>query len=308
MKKFTSMLVMVLVVSFGYAQSKFSTAMQDGDSTAETINYGNISSSLFDCDYEILGTFENGYGPTTNPGVIWADDFVVNAGESFTLTQISLNVLTEPGVEVEEADFFYYDDTGNGPGSLIGEEIQVEITSQEVVGSAFGFDVRQVIFDMQPFVFEGNEGGETIYWIGQVLAYPGASAYFEVTSVINSPNEMYVWDEDDGMWYSSIDAFADPRDPVDQVKTIYGDCNSLSIENNVLSGISIFPNPTTDILNIQTPANISVESVQMFDILGKNVSVNYTNGTINTSALSKGVYILQVNTDQGTLTQKVVKQ
>lgn len=307
MKKFTSILALALVVSVGYGQ-KYTTAIQEGDLTAETVHFGNTSSSLAPCDYEVLGTFENGYGPANDPGAIWTDDFVVNAGESFTLTGISLNVLTEPGVEVEEADFFFYSDTGNGPGDQIGEQIQVEVASQEIVGTAFGFDVRQVIFEMDPFVFEGNEGGDTVYWIGQVLAYYGSSVYFEVTSVVNSPNELWIWDAGDGMWYPGSDAFQDPQDPADQVKTIYGECNVLSVDDNILSGISVYPNPTTDVLNIQTPANVEVQSVALFDILGKSVDAKFANGVVNTAALSKGIYLLQVKTNQGVLTQKIVKQ
>ena len=83
---------------------------------------------------------------------------------------------------------------------------------------------------------------------------------------------------------------------------------TLSITNNLIDTISIFPNPTQGNLNFRMPAHIEVLKVQMFDVLGKNIKVTYQNKTVNTSILSPGVYILKVKTSQGDITKKIVKQ
>lgn len=90
--------------------------------------------------------------------------------------------------------------------------------------------------------------------------------------------------------------------------TIEGDL--LSVGDNIANMVSIFPNPTTSIINIKKASNIEVTNVSLYDVLGKKVVANYNKNTstVDVSGLAQGVYILRVNTNAGTLTQKVVKQ
>ncbi len=89
----------------------------------------------------------------------------------------------------------------------------------------------------------------------------------------------------------------------------FGNCTTIiGFDDNLLSQVSVYPNPTTDILNVKVPANITVNSASLVSVLGANTGLKLVNGTINTSSLASGVYILTVNTSAGTMTQKVVKQ
>ena len=94
--------------------------------------------------------------------------------------------------------------------------------------------------------------------------------------------------------------------PESYVMNIVGD-DELSIGSNLLSQISVYPNPTSSILNLKIPSSVEVNQVSLFDLLGKKTEVTYNNGVINISSLSQGVYLLKVDTSAGTLTQKVVK-
>jgi hypothetical protein len=82
----------------------------------------------------------------------------------------------------------------------------------------------------------------------------------------------------------------------------------LGTDDNLASQVSIFPNPATTRINIDVPANIEILSVALYDIVGKNTGAILVNGSMDVSNLSRGVYILNVKTDQGTLTQKVIKR
>ena len=82
----------------------------------------------------------------------------------------------------------------------------------------------------------------------------------------------------------------------------------LSVGANVADLVSVYPNPTTDILNINVPASVELINVSMFDVLGKQVNVSNSNGVVNTSSLSNGVYMLRIQTSAGDLIQKIVKQ
>jgi hypothetical protein len=83
---------------------------------------------------------------------------------------------------------------------------------------------------------------------------------------------------------------------------------SLSTVGNLQSQISIYPTPAIDVINIKTPASMEINEVVLYDLQGRNTGAVFTNGTVNVSGLSRGVYMLTVNTSEGTLTQKVVKK
>ena len=84
---------------------------------------------------------------------------------------------------------------------------------------------------------------------------------------------------------------------------------SLSVGDNTLSElVSVFPNPMNNVLNVNVTGNVEISNASMFDLLGKNTGVQLVNGQMDTSSLARGVYILNVETSAGTLTQKVVKR
>lgn len=78
--------------------------------------------------------------------------------------------------------------------------------------------------------------------------------------------------------------------------------------DNDLVGASVYPNPATTELNIAVPSNVELQSAQLFDVLGKNTGAVLSNGSIDIADLAAGVYILNVETNNGSLTQKVIKQ
>jgi len=76
-------------------------------------------------------------------------------------------------------------------------------------------------------------------------------------------------------------------------------------------GIVIYPNPTTGELRI-TNYELEITGVNVFDVYGKNVLSHTANltpqTTINISHLSAGLYFVQVTTEAGTITKKVIKE
>ncbi len=82
----------------------------------------------------------------------------------------------------------------------------------------------------------------------------------------------------------------------------------LGVGDNIADLVSVYPNPTSDVLNVSIPANVDVNSAALYDVLGKNTGLVLADGQINTSNLARGVYILNIETSAGTLTQKIVKE
>ncbi|RFC54035.1 T9SS type A sorting domain-containing protein [Brumimicrobium aurantiacum] len=83
----------------------------------------------------------------------------------------------------------------------------------------------------------------------------------------------------------------------------------LGIENNELGGISVYPNPITDELNINNK-NGALISVEMIDAKGSVVVASQIDSKeikLNTSALKPGVYVLVLRSEKGVRMMKVVK-
>lgn len=70
--------------------------------------------------------------------------------------------------------------------------------------------------------------------------------------------------------------------------------------------ISIYPNPTSDILNIKTDSKIN--SVSVFDISGKNLNVKQDGNKVDVRSLPAGAYLINVETIDGISTEKFIKK
>lgn len=81
---------------------------------------------------------------------------------------------------------------------------------------------------------------------------------------------------------------------------------NLSTIDKGLSSLEIYPNPTSDILNIQTEQKIS--KIEILDTSGKLLKSNSGSGkTINVSNLSKGIYLIKIYADKNIINSKFIK-
>ncbi|MAO10399.1 MAG: hypothetical protein CMC07_05825 [Flavobacteriaceae bacterium] len=302
MKKITLTIASLLVASVGFGQ--VSSALEDGNGNNSPEIFMQQSPNLDPCSQSTpSNAIENGHGNLHL--LIVANDFTVEPNETFTVEQLKFTILVTPGLTVEAADLTFYEDSGNGPGAEITSETGIVPSNQAVVGSNFGFDAEENVFDLSTVVeLEGGASG-AVYWVGIQIQYAGDNSYLEGTSIVDTPNEGYYFDSGTGEFVAISVGFG--SDPFDGVFEISGDCSALGVNDNALSQVSIYPNPSSGILNIETPASVEVNSVAVYDVLGKKSNVSLVNGQVNISNLANGVYILSMDTNAGTLTQKIVK-
>ncbi len=84
--------------------------------------------------------------------------------------------------------------------------------------------------------------------------------------------------------------------------------SSLSAPSFDASGLRAYPNPVRDILNISY--TMTIDSVEIFNLLGQRVSVKAVNQNaleLNVSDLPSGTYLVKVNAQGGSETLKVLK-
>ena len=78
--------------------------------------------------------------------------------------------------------------------------------------------------------------------------------------------------------------------------------------DEILTTISLYPNPTKDILNIETNS-VNTLSYSIVNYLGQIVkSGNIENNVLNVTTLNSGIYILEVNDGQKSVTKKFIKE
>ena len=85
--------------------------------------------------------------------------------------------------------------------------------------------------------------------------------------------------------------------------------NSLGLDTNSLSNVTVYPNPTKDILNINIPQAIGVSKLKLFDIQGREVlekTTNNTNEVLNIGNLQSGVYMLSIENEANKTIKKVI--
>lgn len=263
------------------------------------------------------------YWDNDEAGVYSADYFVLeNAVQVSSITFYGFTVLNDMQLPLDglalDFNLFIFNNDGGIPqgnpedaGTAVLALANVDLAHVEIDGGAMGMSSNLTID-----VTAANGGQEVVLPAGEywVSAFPTIEMsdpmWYWLGSTVNLPYPSVLIDPDDlfgdGMTdWTEISTLIDEDFPSFSW-TMMGE-EMLSTENNVLAGVSIYPNPSTDVLNISAPANVDVESVTLYDVLGKSVNADFNNGTVNISALANGIYVLQVKTSEGILTQKVVK-
>ncbi len=150
-------------------------------------------------------------------------------------------------------------------------------------------------------VFTGTTGTFNLNVNGSIV---GTIAYSDVAQTVTIPNiniENNVSIVIDGNSTTSNRVMFD-----DLSWTCYA---SLSVNDDNLSSIKIYPNPVSqNYFNIKTNQSLKVE---IFNILGKSIlktQVNSNNSKIDIGELVKGIYLVKVISDQGSVTKKLIKQ
>lgn len=86
--------------------------------------------------------------------------------------------------------------------------------------------------------------------------------------------------------------------------------NPTSIQNNILiNNFTIHPNPTQNQLYITSKSNIQITNYKLYNSIGSLIQ-NYKlkNNTIDISNQPTGIYYLQLQTDKGNQTTKIIKE
>ena len=89
--------------------------------------------------------------------------------------------------------------------------------------------------------------------------------------------------------------------------------NTLSIDENeqIENAFKIFPNPTNNVLNIQSSLSTTISKVELYSVQGKKIlsrEVDKTIANIDISSITSGLYLVKVITEGQSYTSKLIKK
>ncbi len=265
-------------------------------------------------------------------------DAGVYCSDFFTLEEdVTLGSFTFPGfyssaVEIGDlllgGDFFIYVDGGGFPDSdPTTADALVNLTNVQLgAGLELLLDADQIESGWIVNVTAANGGTQVTlpagdYWVAFAPAVVGDSAgagrwnwsgsfTTEIgippanASLLIDPDDLFGagatdWTEISGLIGADFPSFG---------WTLTSEEESAGLGDNDLVGASVYPNPATNVINVDFSSNVELKSAVLFDVLGKNTGATLVNGSMNIADLAAGVYILNIETNNGSLTQKVIKQ
>lgn len=299
----------------------------------EAVNGGGFNRNLY--EYNALGQVTKKTGEYLLSSIWTVQDSTV-----FTYDNIG-NQLTEMGYNVSStigltsADSMWYQAGTNkiikGVSYYSGTGVPLEIASQSLM-TYVGNNVEHV--DLHES--DGLGGLDWVYrlnynYTGSILndfiAYDVlnniptttvfATGYFTYSGQNDPASYLLIlqgdtlgevrWEYDaDGFISKKIEAETDVNDNLyDANITTYTFQNTAGLNEGKLVEVSIFPNPTSDILNIEAEGELV--SVSVLDLNGR-ILIKQNSSSIDVRHLSKGNYILKGTTSLGDFSEKFIKK
>lgn len=198
--------------------------------------------------------------------------------------------------------------------SVITDIIRAETHEITLEGNTDGnFDNRFVVF------IDWNQNGVLdddgeVYIIDQPLTNSTGEDGIQIVGDINVPADALLGNTRMRVKKNFNTARIDPC----LAEGAYGQAEDYTInvlenlgvsDENMLAGFSFYPNPTTDMINLNSDKNI--ESLSIYNLLGQQVFISKVGATstgINVSHLRTGTYVMKVSIDGQIGTYKLIKQ
>lgn len=130
--------------------------------------------------------------------------------------------------------------------------------------------------------------------------------YFNGTKIVGATNSTYLTDQNGKFTVVVANPDATCSSSTSKVFDLLVLANEQ--ENEWEKSINLFPNPISNTLKISLPSNIILKKVTIFDLSGKKVlESSNAQEQYDTSQIPNGMFLVQVQTNQGTTLKKIIK-
>jgi len=232
-------------------------------------------------------------------------------GESISVTNNSTNAVSYtwsapgamPAMSTDESPTFSYAQAGTYTITLTASDVngssaagrEVIVYERPVVASIAGEEFP-VNGSTETYTAPFNQGSVYTWFISGGTQVSGGN-----TNTIE-----VMWSDPTNMAYLCV-AERNANDCESEQQLCYDVLTVVSVEDIAFEkGLNIFPNPTDGILYIES--NEMPDNVEVFDVIGQRIGVDYQNNIIDMSQQATGVYLIRVTyIDYGPSTiQKIV--
>lgn len=195
-------------------------------------------------------------------------------------------------------------------GYVLGQTYTINLTTSSTGASGWGFELT------------AEKAGGTKVGVYNMTGATGSPKIITSGGSVTHSNDTFSswsfnWtapsaDEGDITFYAAVLAANGSGTGGDQVMTTSKTipASTLSIDEKNSLTFDIFPNPAKDFLNIKLPNEILEGKVEVFDFSGKsviNTKVDRFDYKININALSTGMYIIRLTSEEKTGVKKLIR-
>ncbi len=297
MKKNLLLISTLILTNLALAQTSISFESSEGYSLGSVNNQNNWTIYEPDEDSEFLPivniTDERATEGANSLEVVSQNSFE-SSGASKTLETIDYNFSLSLDVFVKAE-----------PESAMGSEIVLDLLNDEI-------NFAEINFSIDNTIWAGSAN-----WLSEIegITYD-FNKWYKVRYDVDLDQKTYVILLNDEIIFEDYYDAGTNLVGLDFFMFDYGSSfnidnieikplDDLSINNQQKNIVSIFPNPTSDFINIKTENK--VESVEIFDYSGK-LLLQQKSKKINIQHLNQGNYLLKITTDKGSLTKKIIKK
>lgn len=142
--------------------------------------------------------------------------------------------------------------------------------------------------------------------LGSLNVQNGNNNIVEIFWATNNPNLSCIQVDDEAAANAGTGIYQDWLK--DQSASYSENCTMGIDEYAWENSIVIFPNPTTQMITVNTANNVEIQSLTISNIAGQIVKSINSKNPIDVSNLSNGLYFIQIKTNQGTISKKLIKE
>ena len=178
--------------------------------------------------------------------------------------------------------------------------------TREIYNSHFMYEYTDHPYPVQNLQLNKETGSYTLTWEAPEQGTPrGYNIYVNGDLVMENTNEMsYAINNADN--YCSAEVVALYEDDKESVGIIA--VHGLSVTEQIDNNIAIYPNPAKDFVKVST-VNGQQSTVRVYNSLGmliEEIEINSNEIEINTSGYNAGIYFINIQTEDGNVTKKVI--
>lgn len=161
------------------------------------------------------------------------------------------------------------------------------------------------------YIFAGvNSISNNVYLIKMDSTGNSGCNQTNVLTIVNTPTPTVT--SPISLLYNVITTITTPTTQMSFGGIITNLCCTVGIDDKEIQNlISIYPNPTNEILTINLKSNLSTYKIELFDTNGNNIYVETLNNNsinkINLKDIVDGLYFIKLEYDNKIYTQKIIR-